>query len=114
MKDNKGHEPSDYTTSVSNSITSEGLEALKNIKREAGFPYFSTFYDADMWREDFATVEKELKALEIIKDKDVSVYLLKECLNLMSYNNAVEFPYRRLTPKEYELLKECCYVEKLH
>lgn len=47
---------------------SKELEALKNIKREAGVPYFSTLYDIDMWREDFATVEAALKALEIITE----------------------------------------------
>ena len=45
----------------------KGLEALKNIKREAGTPYFSTLYDIDMWREDFGIIDKELKALAIIK-----------------------------------------------
>lgn len=44
------------------------LKALENIKREAGTPYFSTLYDIDMWREDFATIENTLKALEIIKE----------------------------------------------
>ena len=47
---------------------SKGLEALKNIKREAGTPYFSTLYDIDMWKEDLTTIEKELKALEIISN----------------------------------------------
>ena len=37
---------------------SKGLKALENIKREAGMPYFSTLYDIDMCREDFATVEQ--------------------------------------------------------
>lgn len=46
---------------------SEGLKALENIKREAGIPYFSTLYDIDMWREDFATIEKELKENERLK-----------------------------------------------
>lgn len=50
-------------------MSKKSLEALENIKREAGTPYFSTLYDIDMWREDFAIVEKELKALDIIKKK---------------------------------------------
>ena len=41
----------------------KGLEALKNIKREAGTPYFSTLYDIDMWKEDFATVEKRTQSI---------------------------------------------------
>ena len=82
---------------------SKGLEALKNIRREAGFPYFSTLYDIDMWREDFATVEKELKALEIIKEKLVDVNWLYGCEELEDYNwcNNCE-----LTQEEFDLLKE--------
>ena len=44
----------------------KGLEALKNVKREAGTPYFSTLYDIDMWREDLGIIEKELKVLKSI------------------------------------------------
>lgn len=44
------------------------LKALENIKREAGIPYFSTLYDIDMWREDFATIEKGLKKLEELEN----------------------------------------------
>ena len=68
---------------------SKGLEALKNIKREAETPYFSTLYDIDMWRDDFATIEKELNALEIIKNKECIFKGLSET-----------------TQEEYELLKE--------
>ena len=45
----------------------KSLEALKNIKREAGMPYFSTLYDIDMWHEDFETIKADLEVLEIIK-----------------------------------------------
>lgn len=43
------------------------LEALENIKREAGTPYFSSLYDIDDWKQDFATVRKTLMAFEILK-----------------------------------------------
>ena len=52
----------------------KGLEALKNIKREAGIPYFSTLYDIDMWREDFATVETELKRLEELETQRYLIF----------------------------------------
>lgn len=42
------------------------LEALRNIKREKP-TFFSTLYDSDMWDEDIETIEKSLKALEIIE-----------------------------------------------
>ena len=56
---------------------SKGLEALQNIREEAGTPYFSSLYDIDMWREDFATVEKELK-----KPQELYNALLVKRLNL--------------------------------
>ena len=72
---------------------SKELEALENIKREAGMPYFSTLYDIDMWREDFKTVETALKALEIIKEKVPLIYLLAGFVG-------------KYDPKEIELIKE--------
>ena len=83
----------------------KGLEALKNIKREAGTPYFSTLYDIDMWREDFAIVEKELKALEIIKSKKVNVIIFQGCNDLKEYNKYL-IKWKRLTEEEFILLKE--------
>lgn len=71
------------------------LEALENIKREAGIPYFSTLYDIDMWREDFKTVENALKALEIIKKKILD----------MDYFNIIA-DRCDLTYQEYNLLKK--------
>lgn len=86
---------------------SKELEALKSIKREAGVPYFSTLYDIDMWREDFATVETALKALEVIKEKRVDVDDLIESVNLEEYNRHMSFCYGSfLTQEEYDLLKE--------
>ena len=45
----------------------EALEALDNIKREAGTPYFSTLYDIDMWRDDFKTVTDALRERAALK-----------------------------------------------
>ncbi len=84
---------------------SKELEALESIRREAGIPYFSTLYDSDMWREDFKTVETALKALEIIKTKNVNVYWLKTSANLSRYNLAVG-TYQELTTQGYKLLRE--------
>jgi hypothetical protein len=56
----------------------ESQEALKRIRREAGFPYFSTLYDIDMWREDFKTIERDLDKLEQLEDieKELGVSLI--------------------------------------
>ena len=49
-------------------------------------------------------MSKELKALEIIKEKRVDVWLLFECDSLNEYNhNTSSYD---LTKKEYDLLKE--------
>ena len=65
---------------------SKGLEALENIKREAGTPYFSTLYDIDMWREDFATIEKELNGYE----RMLKVFSIKELANTERKLKALE------------------------
>ena len=98
------------------------LKALKNIKREAGIPYFSTLYDIDMWREDFeivetalqrlyiqeklfnlspvySEIEKKLKALEIIKKKQVDIKWCGDLPPLLQQTYAI-------SQEEYDLLKE--------
>ena len=91
---------------------SKGLDALENIKREVDVPYFSTLYDIDMWVEDITTIEKELKALEIIKNKGVDIATLMAQNTLYSYNAWANchpnniYGRKQLTQEEYELLKE--------
>lgn len=84
---------------------SKALKSLENIKREAGIPYFSTLYDIDMWREDFKTVETALKAIEIIKDKEPSIFRIRLTKNSKHYN-AIMPDWRQLTKEEFNLLKE--------
>lgn len=95
-----------------NKKMTKAQEALKNIREEAGTPYFSSLYDIDMWREDFATVEKELKAVEIIKKKKVDINELfilwryRKGEELKIYNGCRQVKYK-LNQEEYELLKRC-------
>ena len=56
------------------------LEALENIKREAGTPYFSSFYDIDDWKDDFHTIESALVALDILK-KELNIKVVKYAPN---------------------------------
>ena len=77
---------------------SKELEALENIKREAGIPYFSTLYDIDDWKEDLDIIEKSLKALEIIKER---VLEIDDFHKLIKCKDSI-----MLTMEEYELLKE--------
>lgn len=74
---------------------SKGLEALKEIKSEP--------FSWEKLKDSLDTIEKELKALEIVKKKLVDVNWLKGCDELEDYNfcNNIE-----LTQEEYNLLKE--------
>ena len=54
-------------------------------------------------------VVKELKALEIIKSKNVDIAILKNTENVEQYNNTVLLFFKcskELTQEEYDLLKE--------
>ena len=56
-------------------------------------------------------VKKELKALEIIKEKRVDTYLLCSCNSVDEYNSMFEHRFgsydkRALTQEDYDLLKE--------
>ena len=91
---------------------SKGLEALDNIKDEM-------LEWTEGYEEDLDIVEKELKALEIIKEKDVNVYWFRYVHKhhkkietrpfhsnaLEAYNSGIKVE-RRLTQEEYDLLKE--------
>lgn len=54
-------------------------------------------------------VEKSLNALEIIKEKDVDIYILRKCKTVDEYNFKIVHivgETRELTEEEFELLKE--------
>lgn len=55
--------------------------------------------------QDYKIIEKALKALEIIKNKQVNVFVLLHSGNLKIYNDIVE-DNRKLTQEKYDLLKE--------
>ena len=96
---------------------SKGLEAYNYI--------FNTILMPDVDKETrqkiycaMDDIEKELKALEIIKNKRVNVDLLIDCIYLYKgraleyYNkkfNILNYDMRHLTQEEYELLKEVFY-----
>lgn len=86
----------------------KGLEALSRVESFVGYNYCST----DLLNE-MATLSKELKALEIIKNKRVDVEGFKEALGnasflqLETYNNWVFYDEdRMLIQEEWDLLTE--------
>ena len=56
-------------------------------------------------------VEKSLKALEIIKEKECDMRWLKFCIKgnaeVETYNNGLSAYYEKLTKEEFDLLKRC-------
>lgn len=96
----------------------KGLEALEELKFQVGN---ITYYTKDLQataiqvRDSglFEIIEKELKVLEIIKEKRVDVYLLvlaiKRCKDkALNYYNC-SIPTQQLTKKEFDLLKEVIF-----
>ena len=87
---------------------SKDLEALNRIENEYSLD------EAVFFKEDFNQVRKSLKALEIIKEKNVSVAMLKSCVTVERYNTiAFDEEHfkgkdyaRKLTQEEFNLLKE--------
>ena len=55
--------------------------------------------------QQYQIIEKSLKALEIIKEKQVNVFIFLHSGDLETYNDMVEYN-RKLTQYEYDLLKE--------
>ena len=76
---------------------SKELEALENIECNC------ELYDFKY--EDFERIRKALKALEIIKEKRVNIYLLVPVKRLTDYNKN-QYIINELTQEEFDLLKE--------
>ena len=102
----------------------KGLEVLKEIREQlVNITDFATAHNDTLrvkyclnTKEDFEryvdniigikTIEKEIKALEIIKEKNVDVLRIKITTNVERYNERKIKGCRNLTQKEYDLLKE--------
>ena len=74
---------------------SKGLEALEKVGETFGIKKMSVYKD----------IEKELKALEIIKEKRVDIGWLIRSKNCSKYNLGVGSS-QSLKKEEYNLLKE--------
>ena len=92
---------------------SKELQVLKNIK-----PYYCAGrvcpQSVDACKMcDIGIIENSLKVLEIIKEKEVEIGLLKSILNADKnlhtasyYNSHFVATYKHLTEEEFDLLKE--------
>jgi len=106
MKDSKGHEPFEYKTGISNTLNQPLEEVLEIIKKNALMPYEPNFDDTEI-KEHYKVVEKHLKALEIIKEKEVNIAALLELDSLQQYNGYCEMVggCKKLTQEEFDLIK---------
>lgn len=99
---------------------SEALEALKYFK-SAYNDFLKTTNDmfcqitisreqANEFVEEVEVVEKKVKALEIIKEKECDMRWFKYCIKVNSevetYNNGLPEYYEKLTQEEFNLLIE--------
>ena len=83
----------------------KSLEALKEIVDYA----IVKFADSEnKYQKDLETIEKDLKALEIIKEKQINVSALLELDDLQQHNDYCDMVggCKKLTQEEYDLLKE--------
>lgn len=85
------------------------LEALGNING-----YLTKYFNRALnrpedtiikWTE-IEIIEKSLKALEIIKEKLVNLFIVAHTDSKEAYNDMVSEHWRELTQEEYDLLKE--------
>ena len=98
---------------------SKGLEALKELKYFNACCRCQYYIDKQCTNKDeccYMSIEKELKALEIIKNKSVDVFWFQITAKERKkkgypygadrYNEHKAFKAQQLTQKEYDLLKE--------
>ena len=87
---------------------SKELEALYEIKN--GTSYVVSNEIVNDYEKEFDILEKELKALEIIKEKTINIVILRCCEILEEYNSIIITKYNGkkhlINEQEFELLKE--------
>ena len=82
---------------------SKELEALERLycAGRLDLPYVQS----NKHKEDYSIIEKGLKTLEIIKNKQVNVLWLTTTLNVTEYNFGVNWS-QHLTKEQYDFLRE--------
>lgn len=92
---------------------SKGLEALEKV--EDFFLDYGGFDETGEYKNyislyqtpEYQVIRKELKALEIIKNKGVDIIELKNCRKAKTYNENTKRTYcEEYTDEEFDLLKE--------
>ena len=86
-------------------MMTKGLEELYKLKE---LIEYSTDLDSANWANKIDTIEKELKVLEIIKNKRVDFDIICQSICIEDYNQKTRncFFKRPLKQEEFNLLKE--------
>lgn len=91
-------------------------QALENLKQQA-IAFEHSELAIKVANENYTTIKQALlkaqeqeKVLKIIKEKEVDFYTLTDSDALDDYNPKMNWSYRRLTQKEFDLLKR--WLEK--
>ena len=89
---------------------SKELEAWKRVRESAE----NADGDAAVYEiGDCDIVEKELKALEIIKNKGVFVHFLRQSENVEVYNSCMIVAFKEMAKKDYEgVVKKFCLTQE--
>ena len=89
-------------------MENKGLDLIARQQPEFidGYPTGNIYIGVT--KEELTELEKELKALEIIKEKRVNAAILINSESLEEYNSTVGFYFlkNQLTQEEYDLLRE--------
>lgn len=78
---------------------SEGLKALKSVEKVVKIFYHGSVYQTTKYPKQINTIEKELKALELLLDKVLDTDGLNEYVDMF-------FEKCLINEEEYNLLKE--------
>lgn len=92
----------------------KGLEALKDIENELQFHYQDIdVYNITKFPREINIIEKELKALEVIRNKGAFVYLLRQSENVEVYNSCMIVAFKEMAKKDYEgVVKKFCLTQE--
>ena len=88
------------------------LEKIKEIKKLVNSNEILNYtaivnYYCDGVKEALLKAQKEHKALEIIKEKEVNMQVFNQCEDVETYNKVyIKQKDRQLTQEEFNLLKE--------
>lgn len=85
---------------------SDALEVLATGKKRTKVVATINNGDALLSKQEIEVIEKELKALMIVKEKRVNADLLYYSKNLDDYNGNIVVDNRMLTKEEFDLLNE--------